>query len=144
MSMLRTQNLQIMRITQIIGTMSLFHLEEYNLVKRNKCIVIVKIKKIHQCEVFFYDVLLEWMQVTRHMHNSVVLLAILGLVMSMLKTQNLQNQTFLKRHQIMSLLTLIEINIRRQSFSSKLKMEMFILFVKKRTAGKSRNKDNAD
>ena len=103
--------------------------------KRNKCIDSEN-KKIHQCEVFFYDVLLEWMQVTRHMHNSVVLLAILGLVMSMLKTQNLQNQTFLKRHQIMSLLTLIEINIRRQLFSSKLKMEMFILFVKKGTAGK--------
>ena len=41
-------------------------------------------------------------------------------------------------------LKFIEINIRRKSFSSKLKMEMFILFVKKRTAGKSRNKDNAD
>lgn len=57
-------------------------------VKRNKCI---DSEKIHQCEVLLYDILVvEWMQLT-DLHNSDVLLAILGLVMSMLKTQNLQN-----------------------------------------------------
>ena len=48
---------------------------------------------------------------------------------------------------MMSLLTLIEKNIRtRQSFSSKMKMEMLIctFYLSKRTAGRSRTKDNAD
>ena len=53
LSVLKTQNLQNDGIiTQIIGTMSLFHLEEYKLVKRKKCIG--SEKKIYQCEVWTF------------------------------------------------------------------------------------------
>ena len=74
-----------MRITQIIGTMSIFHLEEYKLWRKERRLYSGSEKKIHQCEVFLYVVLVEWMHLT-DLH-SVVLLAKLGLVVSMLITQ---------------------------------------------------------
>ena len=86
---------------------------------------------------------MEWKQLTQILH-SVVLLAIVGLgawirldylVLSMLKTQNLQNhenrinyQTFFERASNYVIVNLRDIYPTGGTFSSKVNMEMFVYF----------------